>query len=191
MILLEDLQAICPRTKSGRLAVFVEPLNDAMAEFEINTPEREAAFLAQLAHESGGFVYVRELASGEDYEGRADLGNTEPGDGRRYRGRGLVQITGRLGYRQCGDALGLDLVAQPELLEQPEAAARSAGWFWAAGAGLRLSRAAKAYGIPEGVNLNDLADKGDFKGITLAVNGGLTHYGERVAAWELAKETLT
>ena len=190
MILLDDLQAICPRTKSGRLAVFVEPLNDAMMEFYINTPEREAPFLAQLAQESGGFIYVHELASGAAYEGREDLGNTEPGDGPRFRGRGLIQITGRTNYRNCGAALGVDLLVAPELLETPDLAARSAGWFWTVGAGLNLSRAAKAFGVLEGVNLNDLADKGDFKGITLAVNGGLTHYSERLAFWVKAKETL-
>lgn len=172
MILLDDLQVICPRTKSGRLAVFVEPLNDAMAEFEINTPEREAAFLAQVAHESGGFVYVREIASGAAYEGRGDLGNTEHGDGERFRGRGLVQITGRANYRDCGAALGVDLVATPELLEAPGLAARSAAWFW------------REHG------LNELADKGEFKTITRRINGGLNGYGDRLTYWERAKETL-
>lgn len=172
MILLEDLQAICPRTKSGRLSVFVDPLNEGMAEFNINTPEREAAFLAQVAHESGGFVYVREIASGAAYEGRADLGNTESGDGERFRGRGLIQITGRANYNDCGTALGLDLLAVPELLETPRNAARSAAWFW------------NEHG------LNELADKGEFKTITRRINGGLNGYGDRLTYWNRAKEQL-
>lgn len=172
MILLDDLHAICPQTKAGRLAVFVEPLNDSMAEFEINTPEREAAFLAQVAHESGGFFYVREIASGAAYEGRVDLGNTEHGDGERFRGRGLIQITGRSNYRDCGVALGVDLLATPELLEGPALAARSAAWFW------------KEHG------LNVLADKGEFKTITRRINGGLNGYGDRMTYWERAKEAL-
>lgn len=161
MITLDDLRVICPQTKSGRLAVFVDPLNDAMEEYEIDNVARETHFLAQIAHESGGFHYVRELASGEAYEGRADLGNTQDGDGPRYRGRGLIQITGRANYRACGDALGVDLVSEPELLESPYLAARSAGWFW------------KAHG------LNELADKDDARTITKRINGGLTGYQER------------
>ncbi len=173
MIMLDDLRAICSKTNTGRLAVFVEPLNDAMREFDIDqNPAREAAFLAQVAHESGGFRYVLELASGESYEDRKDLGNTEPGDGPRFRGRGLIQITGRANYRACGDALGLDLVGEPELLEEPVNACKSAGWFW-------RSR-----------GLNGLADRGDFRAITKRVNGGYTHYAERVALWERAQGVL-
>ena len=173
MITLDDLQALCPRTKSGRLAVFVEPLNAAMDEFEISANvQRETHFLAQIAHESGGFNYVREIASGVAYEGRADLGNTEDGDGRRFRGRGLIQITGRANYAQCGAALGLDLIADPELLEQSVNAARSAAWFW-------HSR-----------HLNELADKDDVKAITKRINGGYNGLAERRAYLEIAQERL-
>lgn len=173
MITLDDLRALCKTTKTGRLTVFVEPLNDAMKEYEIDNFERETHFLAQVAHESGGFNYVRELASGEAYEGRADLGNTEPGDGPRYRGRGLIQITGRANYRACSDALGADLVSQPELLEQPSLACRSAAWFW------------EAHG------LNELADKGDIRTITKRINGGLNGYQDRLSYLEIAQRRLT
>ena len=173
MITLDTLQAICPATRNGRLAVFVDPLNAAMSEYSIDwTPVREAAFLAQIAHESGSFNYVRELASGEAYEGRADLGNMAEGDGVRFKGRGLIQITGRANYIACGDALGVDLVDEPSLLERPDLAARSAAWFW------------------DSRGLNGLADQGDFRGITKRINGGYTHYAERVKLWELAQEAL-
>ena len=112
---LAQLLKIMPLART-RAVAFLDPLNAAMAEFSINTPARQASFLAQLAHESGQLVYVRELASGAAYEGRKDLGNVRPGDGVRFRGRGLIQVTGRSNYAACGKALGLDLLAQPALL---------------------------------------------------------------------------
>lgn len=173
MITLDDLRAICTRTKSAVLEKYVDPLNTAMDEFDISqNPARETHFLAQVAHESGGFNYVREIASGEAYEGRADLGNTEPGDGKRFRGRGLIQITGRANYDACGASLGLDLIANPELLEEPLNAARSAGWFW-------NSR-----------HLNEIADRGDSKAITKRINGGLNGYQDRLTYLALAQERL-
>lgn len=173
MIELADLKAICLMTSNARLQLFVDPLNVAMREFEIDqTAARESMFLAQLAHESGGFHYVRELASGEAYEKRADLGNTEDGDGVRFKGRGLIQITGRDNYRDCGDALGLDLISCPELLEQPDNAARSAGWFWA-------SR-----------HLNELADRGDFLAVTKRINGGTNGLADRQAYLKRAEAVL-
>lgn len=188
---LEQLQALCPAAWVSRLQALCAPLNDALAEFEIDTPARQSAFLAQVAHESGCFRYLRELASGEAYEGNLHLGNTEPGDGPRFRGRGLIQITGRKNYSLCGEALGLDLLATPELLEEPAAACRSAGWFWTVGAGLNLSARAKHYGVPEYVNLNDLADQGDFEGITLAINGGLNGYQDRLAQLQRVQTAIT
>lgn len=172
MISLDDLKTICPLANVGKLALYAEPLSDAMLEFEIDNPAREAAFIAQIAHESGSFRYVKELASGEAYEGRQDLGNIHPGDGVRFKGRGLIQITGRTNYYQCGSALGVDLIAQPELLEQPSYACRSAAWFWS-------SR-----------HLNELADKGDFERITRRINGGLNGLADRLAYFERAKEAL-
>ena len=171
MITSEDLEQIMPHAR-GRAARFAEPLRHAMTEFDITTPHRIAAFLAQIAHESGELRYVRELASGDAYERRADLGNTEPGDGRRFKGRGLIQITGRDNYRKCGEALELDLVEQPELLEKTVIACRSAAWFW------------KCRG------LNELADAGDFRAITKRINGGYNGYQERLAYYARAQQVI-
>lgn len=122
-------------SSSGRQAgVFVPVLNSAMAKYGIVTRLRIAAFIAQVGHESGPFRWLKELwgptAQQAGYERRTDLGNTVNGDGFKYRGRGLIQITGRANYKSCGDALGLDLINQPELLEQPQYATMSAAWFW-------------------------------------------------------------
>jgi len=148
----------------------------AMVEFEINTPARQAAFLAQIGHESGGLHWVVEIwgptIAQSHYEGRADLGNTEPGDGFKFRGRGLIQTTGRGNYQAAGDALGVDLINQPELLAQPELAARSAAWFW------------QTHG------LNELADDRDFLHITRTINGGTNGYENRLALYLAAQAAL-
>ncbi len=173
MITLSELQEIMPHAGT-RALVFLEPLNQACDEFGIDTPDRLAAFLAQVAHESGELRYVAELASGEAYEGRADLGNTEPGDGRRFKGRGLLQITGRANYTLCSVVLFGDqtLLRHPERLEEPESAARSAGWYW-------MTR-----------GLNGLADRGAFRTITRRINGGLNGLADRLAYWDRSKEML-
>lgn len=171
MITGTQLQSIMPFAKA-RIPSFVAPLNGAMHEFHINSPIRQAAFIAQIAHESGELRYVEEIASGTAYEGRKDLGNTQPGDGMRFKGRGLIQITGRNNYAECGKALGVDLITNPELLETNDLACRSAAWFWA-------SR-----------GLNDLADRGDFERITKRINGGLNGYQERLVYHARAKMAL-
>lgn len=171
MVTLDQLKEIMPLA-GKRSEVFCAPLNAAMVEFGINTPARQAAFLAQVAHESGQLRYVRELASGSAYEGRRDLGNTISGDGPRFRGRGLIQVTGRANYKACGDALGLDLLDTPELLEQPANASRSAAWFW------------KTHG------LNELADAGDQVRVTRRINGGTNGLAERLAFFETAEKVL-
>jgi len=167
----DDLLTIMPYAKS-RIAVFFVPLVDAMAEFEINTHARQASFLSQVGHESGQLRYVRELASGDAYEGRKDLGNTELGDGRRYKGRGLIQVTGRANYAKCGEALGLNLIEHPELLEGPVNACRSAAWFW------------KSHG------LNELADAGDQVKVTRRINGGINGLSDRLALFKVAEQVL-
>ena len=159
----------CTFERANRFCQF---LNEAMGRFDINSPERQAAFLAQVGHESGRLRYVEELASGRAYEGRADLGNSEPGDGVRYKGRGLIQITGRGNYAKASEALDVDFIGEPELLERPGYACLSAAWFWA------------THG------LNELADTGDFRKITRRINGGFNGLADRLALWDDAKRVL-
>ncbi|MBB5610528.1 MULTISPECIES: glycoside hydrolase family 19 protein [unclassified Janthinobacterium] len=171
MMTLAQLVQIMPYARS-RASVFLQPLNAAMLEFGINTPARQASFLAQVGHESGQLLYVRELASGQAYEGRADLGNTQPGDGVRFKGRGLLQVTGRANYTACGKALGLDLLAKPELLEQVVLACRSAGWFW------------------QMRGLNALADTGNQVKVSQRINGGSNGLAARLGLFEVAQRVL-
>ena len=174
-IIQQQLLKILPN--AGRQAgVFVPVLNTAMSKYGIVTIARIAAFIAQVGHESGQLRYVREIwgptAQQAGYEGRADLGNTVKGDGSKYRGRGLIQITGRANYAACGEALGLDLINQPELLEQPQHAAMSAAWFWST------------------KGLNTLADKGEFVKITRRVNGGVNGLEDRQRLYAQAQKVL-
>ena len=183
---LDALLRIMPNAGRERASGFLAPLNDAMLEFSIDTPTRQAAFLAQLAHESGSLRYVRELASGNAYNLRSDLGNTRPEaleaasragttTGAYYRGRGLIQITGYDNYAECSRALFGDtetLTHNPAILEGRELACRSAAWFW-------RSR-----------GLNDLADAGDFIRITRRINGGLNGISDRLTHYDLARSEL-
>ena len=173
MMNIAQLRKIMPLAK-GRASVFLAPLNNAMVEYGINTPKRIAAFVAQLAHESGEFRYMRELASGEAYEGREDLGNTQVGDGVKFRGRGPIQITGRNNYRDCSLALYGDerLLEDPTPLEQPTDGCRAAGWFW------------------KTRKLNHLADNSKFVAITKRINGGTNGLADREAYYMRAKEVL-
>lgn len=164
----EALRRIDPRVRkdyAGSLAV-------AMAAGGITTVARAAAFLGQILHETGGFQFLVELASGAAYEGRADLGNTQPGDGVRYKGRGFIQLTGRANYAEAGRALGQPLEAQPELAARPDIAARTAVWFW------------------NKKKLNAKADAGDVVGITRAINGGTNGLAERQRLTARALEVL-
>lgn len=180
-----QLRHVCTVAPAERLAAALPHLQAACAEYAINTPRRVRHFLAQLAHESGEFRYLRELASGRAYEGRADLGNSEPGDGPTFRGWGWMQTTGRKNTQIVSEALFGDdrLVRNPALIDPPslELSARAAGHFWTQGAGMNLSRRAIAAGVPVGVNLNDLADANDGELITLAVNGGTAGLAARYA----------
>jgi putative chitinase len=170
----EQLQKVYPNAKN-RIDVFIDPLNDAMQEFEINTPNRICAFLAQIGHESGQLLYVQELASGQAYEGRVDLGNTTTGWGKLYKGRGLIQITGHTNYAACGKALNLDLLGKPETLCQPIPACRSAGWYW------------KLHGCNE---LADIGNDDSFIRITKKINGGTLGIADRQQLWSSAKLVL-
>lgn len=174
-ITAQQLLLILPDA-GAKAGVFAPVLNTALQRYQIIGSKRVAAFVAQIGHESGQLVYVREIwgptPAQRDYEGRKDLGNTVAGDGFKYRGRGLIQITGRANYAACGEALGVDLVNQPELLEQPQFACMSAAWYWAI------------------KGLNTLADVGDFERITRRINGGLNGQEERLALWKKAGEVL-
>ena len=149
-----QLLQIMPNLGSAKADQYLPYLNQAMIQGGINTPQRQAMFLAQLAHESGQLRYFEEIASGAAYEGRTDLGNTQPGDGVRYKGRGPIQLTGRNNYRAAGNALGVDFENNPTLVATPEWGFKVAVWFW-------NSR-----------NLSAAADRGDFDYTTYRINGG-------------------
>ena len=181
VMLVTQLQAIMP-SAGPRACVFIQTLNAAMSLYQITTCKRMAAFLAQVGHESGQLRYVRELGS-DQYLSKYDtgtlaarLGNTPEadGDGQRYRGRGLIQITGRRNYLACSQALFGDdrLLQQPQLLEQPQWACASAAWFW------------------QSNGLNELADKDQFTTITRRINGGLNGLDDRLQLWARAKAIL-
>jgi predicted chitinase len=170
-ITAEILMAIVPRLDSDRAQALVDLLNPAMEWADISTPQRQAAFLAQCAHECDGFKTMREYASGAEYEGREDLGNTEEGDGVRFAGRGFIQLTGRDNYTACGKDLQIDLVNNPELAEGEYAGYVSA-WFW------------------NNNGLNRFADSGDFITLTRRINGGLNGLASRRIYWARAKEAL-
>lgn len=154
---------------TGKADLFVDPINQAMMEFSINTNSRQSAFIAQIAEESGELRHLLELADGSAYEGRIDLGNTHPGDGPRYKGRGLLQITGRANYVACGAGLGMDLVGNPSLLETPGPASRAAAWWW------------NKHG------LNTLADLDHFGAITATINGSFKTIDQRIPYWLKAR----
>jgi putative chitinase len=173
----EQLKKIFAHAKDERIDLFLEPLNETMCRYKIDTPLRQAHFLAQVGHESGELRYVKELASGKAYDtGRLAkaLGNTpeEDGDGQKYKGRGLIQITGTANYRTLGADLGEDFLAHPELLETPHYAALSAGWFW------------------NKKNLNSFADQDAIKTITKRINGGVNGLEDRKRLLEIAKKVL-
>jgi putative chitinase len=162
---LAKLQAILPNASTAAIGRYYKHLVTEMAKRAINTPLRRAHFLAQLAHESGSFVYAEELASGEAYEGRKDLGNTEKGDGKRFKGRGLIQLTGRKNYKAYGDDIGQDLTKDSgwvQVATDPVLAVGAAGWFW------------------ETHGLNAHADADDVLKITRIINGGTNGLEDRV-----------
>lgn len=175
MITATQLKAIMPYAKAKAIDTFLPHFNTFMPAYDITGRLRMAAFLAQLAHESGSLQYVREIASGNAYEGREDLGNIHPGDGVRFKGRGLIQLTGRRNYDLLSIAFFGDdtLVKNPELLTTPTNAVRSACWFW------------------DSHHLNELADEGKFETITRRINGGLNGYAERKAFYARALKALT
>jgi putative chitinase len=190
LITKEQLKAILSSAKDENIDKYLAPLNKALAHYAINTPLRIAHFIAQVAQESGSFKYNEEIwpnpalnaqgvaTNGSSwqlrYEGRAELGNTHPGDGYRFRGRGLIQLTGRANYAKYGESLGTDLTSgtNPDRVAQPDLAVDAAGWYW----GTR--------------NLNAYADKDDVLSITKRINGGTLGLDSRKAFLAKAKQVL-
>jgi len=173
----ENIKKIVPLASSKTLAIITPFINVYCEKFDINNKLRFAAFIAQVAHESGSFFYTKEIASGEAYDTgqkAIDLGNTpeKDGDGQKFKGRGYIQITGKFNYTKLSKAFGIDFVKTPELLEQLEYTVASACWFFSV------------------KGLNILADKQEFKKITKTINGGYTHYNERLAFYNRAKQVL-
>lgn len=169
---LVDFKKIFPNCPHGFDETLCRILNATFEKFEINTPLRVAAFCAQVGHECGDFKYKEEIASGEAYEGRKDLGNTQPGDGKRYKGRGFLMLTGRSGYTEYGNALGIDLVGNPGWAANLPVASDIAGLYW------------QKHG------LNALADASEFAKITKRINGGLTNQEDREKRYARAKQVL-
>ena len=185
-ITLKQLLEIMPSANAAQAAQFLSHINAAMEEFAITTPARQAAFLAQIGHESGSLRYVREIADGSAYDDRASLGNNRPEaialaqaagttTGRYYKGRGLIQITGYNNYRACSRDLLRDadeLCRHPEMLEMLPLSVRSAAWYW------------------DSRDLNALADAGKFDLITKAINGGYNGMADRQAYHARAQKAL-
>lgn len=175
-----EMLATCTGATVARADAWLLPITSAMSMYGITTPARQAAFLAQIGHESGGMTWTTELWGPTDAqkgyeppsEKATELGNTQAGDGFLFRGRGLIQITGRANYNAVGDALCLDCTNKPGLLAQPEWAAQSAAWWW------------QQHG------LNELADAGDFENITRRINGGTMGEQDRERLWNAAKQAL-
>jgi len=175
MITARVLAVVMPSLGQIEAVRLLPDLLFAARRFAITTPPREAAFLGQLAHESGGLRYWEEIASGAAYEGRADLGNTRPGDGRRYKGRGPIQITGRSNYRAAGRALALDLENHPEQASQPDVGFLVSAWYW------------------DSRQLNALADEDTedaYRRITRKINGCYTGWQDRLTYWHRARQAL-
>jgi putative chitinase len=168
----EQLRQIATRATLVSINTYAPLLNRYMHNYNICGKLREAAFLATVIHESGSFRYTKEIASGKAYEGRKDLGNIYKGDGVKFRGRGLIQLTGRSNYERASKALGVDFVSNPQLLEQPRYATQVSCWWWA------------------DKGLNEIADTGDFRRITRVVNGGYTGLADRNKWYNLALKIL-
>ena len=180
MLTEDQLQRIMPNLVAAKRQLYLPALNAALATSDVNTLLRTAALVAQLAHESGEFRWMEEIwgptAAQQRYEPPADLaarlGNTQPGDGKRFKGRGPIQITGRFNYQKYGGLLGLELVANPALAATPEVAFATAGLYW------------KSNG------LNELADAQQFAAITRRINGGTNGLADRQMYYERAKAVL-
>ena len=174
----EQLRKIAPHATEENIKIYTPLLNKWMPYYSINTKLRQAAFIAQILHETDCFRYTEEIASGAKYDtGKLAirLGNTpqKDGDGEKYKGKGCIMITGRANYEAVSKGLGVDFVSHPELLKEPRYAVQPACWWW----------------TTHGLNL--LADKKDFKGITKRINGGYNGYLDRLMYYRRALVTLS
>ena len=174
-----ELERIWPEANPADIERFTGPLNETLRRYGMDTPLRAAHFLAQVGHESGQLKWKEELwgptEAQQEYEGREDLGNTEPGDGRRFKGRGLIQLTGRANYRKYGTHMGMNLTrgGNPEKVAQPRLAVDVAGWYFD-----------RRVPYPK-------IDADDVRGVTRAVNGGLNGLDDRQAILRRAKRALS
>lgn len=208
----EQLQAVFPSLSADKAREILPGLEETCRRYDILTKKRVAAFLGQIGAESGAFRYTEEIASGDAYEGNASLGNTQPGDGRRFKGRGYIQLTGRINYRRAGNALGLDLEGNPTQAAKQPAAWLVSGWFWRQGSArgdlnrfadvatdpVTLSAAdkqrwdskrAQLAGQGKGVRAFDRTPRG-FDLITLGVNGAFNSKAERDEIFDRAMQVL-
>lgn len=180
MLTETQLRQVMPNLPPAKAAALLPHLNRAMAEYGITTTQRAAAFIAQLAHESGEFRWMEEIWGPTSAQRRYEpettlsrrLGNIEPGDGKRFKGRGPIQLTGRANYRRFGSLLGIDLVAEPSRAASPAVGFRTAALYWA------------------NRGLNALADNENFREITRRINGGFNGLADRQKYFERAKAAL-
>lgn len=169
----EKLSVVMPRALPSEIQRYYEPLVKGMKRYEITKPLRIAHFIAQIGHETASFLYAEEIADGSDYEGRTNLGNTQLGDGKRFKGRGLIQLTGRANYTEYSKDSGKDCVSNPrQVATDPFVAVDVACWFW------------------DKNSLNKLADKDDVKAVTKRVNGGYNGLDDRIEYLDRAKAAL-
>lgn len=169
----EKLAVVLPRAAQSRIDCYFEPLKATMIKYCITTPLQMAHFIAQVGHESGSLLYNEEIADGSAYENRTDLGNTQPGDGKRFKGRGLIQLTGRFNYRAFSEYTGVDYVANPDpVADDPMISAEAAGWFWVKN------------------KLPPLAERDDVRAVTKRINGGFNGLDDRMHNLFRAKAVL-
>ncbi|MDA0161679.1 hypothetical protein OM076_15480 [Solirubrobacter ginsenosidimutans] len=166
----DALRHVCPNLDAVAARRIADGLGEAFMRFEINTPRRAAMAVAQWGHESDHFKTATEYASGSAYEGRKDLGNTQPGDGRRFKGRGRIQITGRANYAAIAKALELDCVNNPDVLAEPPNSELASGYWW-------FSH-----------DCNGFCDRDDFVGLTKRINGGTNGLDDRRRLYALATQ---
>jgi putative chitinase len=161
-------------------------LKQTLINAGVTNPIKLAAIMAQCKHESGGFIYLRELASGKAYEGRTDLGNTQPGDGVRYKGRGFIQCTGRVTYQAMSKFFGQDVVEHPELVEQIELASKSVLFFFNVFKKKNIKNATMTQVYTDTEKFWD-----DCLSVSAMVNGGTNGLADRQAAYAYYKDLFT